>query len=480
MKFLPGPPRPLSRERLLEIHGERYKWLALLVVGLGTVAAVLATTSFAVAVPAMSAHFGIGQDRVQWVITGYMGALTVAMLPTPWLLDRVGFRRLFLGASLLMAITSVLGALASDFGFVVFVRIVQGTAAGLLQPLATLVVMRLFPRGSQGRASGLLGFGIVLAPATAPALAGVLLDHFGWASIFLLNLPFCLLAAVLALYLLPQAGEAVRRRFDWLGVVLLCVATLVAIEAVAALRVHGLLSAWTLLALFVVALAMVLFLRHARRTEAPVVQPELFRERGFAMGILVTFAYGLGIYASTYLIPVFLQSALGYAATPAGLALLPAGIVLAVVIPLVGVLADRHSPRWITFAGLGLFAASFALLAWRGGGIGYGELVAFTILGRIGLGLIIPALTLATLRHLEPAQLGQGSMLSNFSRQFGGVLGVAVVAVFVEWRAEVHGPAALPSAYSEAFMLVAAAFVLAMMATLAMRRKKAAVAAISP
>src|SRR5690606_35783873 len=233
------------------------------------------------------------------------------------------------------------------------------------------------------------------------------------------------------------------------------VATLVAIEAVSALRAHGLLSARTVLALLVVALAMVLFLRHARRSEAPVVQPDRFRERGFAMDILVTFPYVPGNNGSSYLF-----------------ALLAAGIALAVVIPLAGVLADRRSPRWITFAGLGLFALSFVLLAWRGGDIGYGELVAFTILGRIGLGLIIPALTLATLRHLEPAQLGQGSMLSNFTRQFGGVLGVAVVAVFVEWRAAVHGAAALASAYSEAFMLVAATFLLAMMATLAMRGKQ--------
>ena len=99
MRLLPEVP---TRAALNRRHGDRFKWLALLVVGLGTIAAVLATTSFNVAVPALSKHFGLGQDQVQWAITGFLAALTVAMLPTPWLLDQVGFRRLFLGANLML------------------------------------------------------------------------------------------------------------------------------------------------------------------------------------------------------------------------------------------------------------------------------------------------------------------------------------------------------------------------------------------
>lgn len=110
MSFL---PRALSRDELIQRHGERYKWMALIIVGLGSVAAVLATTSFSVAVPALGRAFGIGQERVQWAITGFMAALTVAMLPTPWLLDHIGFRRLFLGELGMLVGTSVAGALGS-------------------------------------------------------------------------------------------------------------------------------------------------------------------------------------------------------------------------------------------------------------------------------------------------------------------------------------------------------------------------------
>ncbi|ENO78599.1 DHA2 family efflux MFS transporter permease subunit [Thauera sp. 63] len=472
MRCLP-PVR--TRDELIARHGEAFKWLALTVVGLGTIAAVLATTSFNVAVPALGAYYGLGQHQVQWAITGFMAALTVAMLPTPWLLDRIGFRRLFLGANLLLGVSSVAGALGDSFSFVVAMRTVQGVAAGLLQPLPMLAVMRLFSPGSQGRAHGLLGFGIVLAPAVAPALAGVLLDRFGWPSIFLMSLPFCVIAGILGLYLLPRHEAALRQPFDWQGVGILCAGSLLAIDFIASLRGSGLFAPRTSLVLVLSMVCVVAFVRHARRATAPIVSLDIFAERSFAMAGLVTVVYGFGLYASTYLIPVFLQSALGYDATHAGLALLPSGMLLAVVIPLAGVLTDRYSPRWITVWGLLLFGVSFVLFAWRGGEISYAEVIGFSLVGRLGLGLTVPALMVATMAHVVPARLGQASMVSNYTRQLGGVLGVAVVAVFVEWRTTVHGALAdgVFVAYVEAFLLLALSFALAVAFAVRMRPRTA-------
>lgn len=461
-------------DSLKQRYGERYKWLILLVVGLGMIAAVLATTSFTVAVPAMGAHFGLGQDQVQWVVTGFLAALTVSMLPTPWLLDRYGFRRLFLGANLLLAVASVAGAMAETFSFVVTMRVLQGVAAGLLQPLPLFAVMRLFLPGSQGRAHGLLAFGIVLAPAVAPALAGVLLDWFGWPSIFLLSLPFCILAGALGLWLLPKHEGKELKAFDWMGVGLLCAASLLLIEFISRLYQSGLTAPFTLTVLAMVVLFGAMFVRHARNSAAPIVSLDLFFERSFAMATLVTLVYGFGLYASTYLIPVFLQNVLGYNATHAGMALLPSGIVLALVIPLAGVLADRYSPRWITVWGLVLFGLSFVLFAWRADVISYQEVIWFSILGRLGLGLTIPALALATMADIADKQYGQASMVSNYSRQMGGVLGVAVVAVLIEWRATVLAPSAegVLIAYTQSFILLAICFGVAVLFALAMRPRQ--------
>lgn len=465
--------RAPSFDTLTLRYGERYKWLALLVVALGTVAGVLSTTSFSVAVPALTRQFGLGQDQVQWAITGFMAAMTVAMLPTPWLLDRWGFRRLFLLAIALLTLSSLAGSLASSFPFVVGTRIGQGIAAGLLQPLGALAVLRLFPSAGQGQASGLLGFGIVLAPAVAPALGGFLLDQYGWPAIFLINLPFCFLAGILALYLLPRPREQTRRPFDWLGLSLLSVATLALVESVASLQHDESGALWTGFSGALAVVALGIFIRHNRHAPAPIVRLDLFRDRTFALGTLVSFSYGFGLYASTYLIPVFLQKAMGFTATVAGLALLPSGIALAITIPLAGHLADRHSPQWITVSGLALFGLSFCLLAGLGSAISYGELVAVTVIGRIGLGLILPALSLATLRHLAPQLLAQSSMVTSYTRQVGGVLGIAIAAVFVEWRETVHGdvPPGIFTAYSQSFVLLALVFVVALIAASRMRAR---------
>ncbi|MBS1170341.1 MAG: transporter [Burkholderiaceae bacterium] len=471
MKFIPRAP---TLEALESRFGARYKWMALLTVAFGSVAAVLSTTSFNVAIPTLMREFGLGQDKIQWAITGFMAAMTVSMLPTPWLLDRFGFRRCFLGIVLLLAGASVAGSMASNFSFLVFTRILQGAAAGMLQPFGMLTVMRTFPPEIQGRATGILSFSIVLAPAVAPTLGGVLLDQFGWEAIFLINLPMCVIASVAALYLMPPPHELKSAPFDWLGVALLGLTALVSVEGVSNLNENGVQSWWTLLFFAGTLIPMGWFIRHATRAEHPIVRLELFADRAFSIGILVSLAYGFGIYASTYLIPVFLQNALGFSATVAGLALLPAGITLAVMLPVAGHMADRYPPRLLTMGGLGLFCLSFLLLAFKGSGISYFELVGVTVLGRFGLAMILPSLTLATLRGMKPHQLGQSSMVISYTRQIGGVFGVAISAVFLEWRAAMHGAgeAAASSAYAETFLLLAAAFAVALLATSGMKSKQ--------
>jgi predicted MFS family arabinose efflux permease len=189
------------------------------------------------------------------------------------------------------------------------------------------------------------------------------------------------------------------------------------------------------------------------------------------MGTIVSFAYGFGFFGSTYLIPVFLQNALGFSAAAAGSMLIPSGIALLATIPVAGRLADRLPPHWLTVSGMGLLGTSFLAFALFGGGITSIEIIGITVWGRIGLGLILPALTLSVLRHLEPHQLGQSSVVISYSRQLGGVLGIAVIAVFVAWRESVYGSSVegIHTSYAQGFLLLAAVFALALTAALRMK-----------
>ncbi|HET7775865.1 MAG TPA: MFS transporter, partial [Azospira sp.] len=352
-------------------------------------------------------------------------------------------------------------------------------AAGLLQPMATLLVLRLFPLERQGRAMGILGFGIILAPAAAPILGGFLVDHYGWRAIFLITLPGCLAALATGHFLLPlRAPSVTEHPFDWRGLGLLTLAILSLLQSVGGLHTHGLLSWPTALGLTLAVASLWLFVRHVHRIPGPLMALDLFATRPFALGTVVSFIFGLGLYGSTYLIPVFLQSLLHYDASTAGLALLPGGIALALMTPVAGFLADRMAAHRQTACGLVLFGASFVILAllavthlpWPL----LPSLMAAVVLGRIGLALILPALNLGALRPLGSRLVSQGSALLNCARQVGGALGISLGAVYVEWRSAALGPSGSHEAYGEVFVLVAATFALALAAALAMGRRPAA------
>ncbi len=465
--------RAPTLDALIDRFGPRYKWMALFTIAFGSIASVVSSTSFNVAIPTLMREFSLGQDRIQWAITGFMAAMTISMLPTPWLLDRFGFRKCYLGIVALMACASIAGSLATNFSFLVFARIMQGVAAGMLQPMGTLAIMRLFPTESQGKATGILSFSIVLVPAVSPALGGVLLDQFGWEAIFLVTLPICLLAGIAGLFLIPVPTALKSNPFDWFGVCMLGLVSLGSVESVTSLHDRGLQSPWTLFYLGGTVIALLTFAWHAKRAAHPIIRLDLFRNRAFTMGTIVSLAYGFGIFASTYLIPVFVQMVLGFSATASGLVLMPAGLTLVAMLPVAGHMADRLTPRRVTMFGLGLFGFSFVLFAMMGSRIGYVELIGITVIGRFGLAMILPSLTLATLREVEPHQLSQSSMVVSYTRQIGGVFGVAMSAVFLEWRESVYGTTetGISSAYSETFMMLAVAFALALIAASRMKNK---------
>lgn len=449
--FRPANSLDVLRQR----YGSRYKWIALFVIGGGTVAGVLCATSFNVAIPALANHFGLGQGQVQWAMTGFLAAMTVSMLPVSWLLDRYGLRTVFLLALMALVVASVAGFLATTFSLVVAARVVQGVAAGILQPMGTLALMRLFPPEMQGRAMGVLIFSIVLTPAVAPSLGGVLLDGFGWEAIFLLAVPFAAIAGLAGVHLLPAHGRRQSMAFDWFGLTFLMLATAALAGCVSSMQ-SGHSTFWTAGLLTLSLGSGLLYVRHARRCRQPIISLALFGRRTFAMGAVVSFACGFGLYASTYLIPVYLQHALSFSASAAGVAMVPAGVALAAVLLPAGRMCDSHAPKWIALVGLLLFGVSFLVFARQGGEIRYHEIIAATVLGRIGLGLILPAQSLATLRNLHGQELGQSTVVINYVRQLGGVVGVAVVAVFIEWRASVVGEdlPGLYLAYAQGFVLL--------------------------
>lgn len=479
----PSPPdSPLSAMRAR--HGPRYRWLLLVSVMVGVVASFMSSTIVNVAIPGLSQHFQLGQDRAQWVSSGFMVAVTVSMLTTPWLLARFGYRSTYAGAVLLLLAGGLMGGLASSYSLVLAARVLEGLAAGVLQPIPAIIILRAFAPHEQGRASGLFGMGVVMGPAIGPAVGGVLVDWFGWRSIFFMVVPFCLASLWLAWKYVPTTapgGAAASRssQLDWRGMAIATVGTLCLLNGLVELRgdtpVHGL----ALVAL--AALALVLFVAWQRRMvgrgREPLMTMGLFQYRAFAMGCVVAFIYGTALFGSTYLLPVYMQVALQLSASHVGSVMLPAGIVLGLTIAGVGRLADRQPTRLLVGTGLALLALSFAFMLVLDLGSSLWTLAGIVAIGRVGLGFILPSLNLGAMRPLAKALLPQGSSTISFLRQLGGAAGVSLCAVVLEWRLAAHGdsltqPLSSPArlaAFNEAFLLLAALCLLALCAAWQLR-----------
>jgi EmrB/QacA subfamily drug resistance transporter len=473
---------PFTLEELRERHGSRYKWLVLLTVMIGTMASILSSTIVNVAVPDLSAHFGLGQERAQWVSAAFMLAMTLSMLTTPWLLLRYGLRRTYTGAILMLLIGGIVGGFSVNYPMLLTMRVVEGLASGILQPIPAIVVLRAFNVEEQGKAMGIFGFGVVLAPAIGPSVGGFLVEQFGWRSIFFVVVPFCLVVLMLIRRFLavnsPMMGDA--RALDWRGLLLVGISTISILNGLVHLH-DDLLQATGLLTLGLACFAG--FIAYQLRAEHPLMNMKLFSYRQFAMGALVAFIYGMGLFGSTYLLPVYMQMALHYAPSQAGLVLLPAGIVLAFVIPLAGRLADRYPSYILVSVGLGLLALSFALMAIGTHGTAYFTLMAWAVIGRIGLGFVLPALSLGAMRGLDVSLISQGASTINFLRQLGGAIGVSLVGIVLEWRLAVHrtglgaeqagNTADRIQAFNETFLFVAIICAIAVLAAWRMRAKPA-------
>ena len=470
---------PGSGDALRARYGERYRWLLLATVMVGVMASIMSSTVVNVAIPGLSHQFGLGQERAQWVTSGFMVASTVSMLLTPWLLARFGYRATYAGSMWLLMAGGLLGGLAHSYPLVLVARVAEGLAAGMVQPMPAIIIMRAFQPHEQGRASGLFGMGVVLAPALGPSVGGLLVDAFGWRSIFFMVAPFCALCLWMGRRYVPTTGPdgaAASRSepLDWIGLAVGTVGTLSLLNGLVALRGGPPLQAALLLGL--AALCVPAFVgwqrRRTRRGQAPLMNLALFAWRPFAMGALVALIYGTALFGSTYLLPVYMQMGLGLSAASVGTILLPSGLALALVIPLAARLADRLPASGLVSTGLSLLALSFAAMVSLRLDTGLWWLMGLTIVGRVGLGFILPSLNLGAMRGLAPALIPQGASVVNFVRQLGGAAGVSLCGIALEWRLAAHGAtltdgppnAARLAAFDEVFLMLAGLCALAMLA----------------
>ena len=444
---------------------ERSPWAALWALVIGFFMILVDTTIVSVANPAIKAALDPDTnnlDNVVWVTSAYLLAYAVPLLITGRLGDRFGPKTIYLVGLSIFTLASLGCGLSATLEMLIVFRAVQGLGAALMTPQTMAIITRTFPPNRRGAAMGLWGGASGVAMLVGPLAGGLLVDAFGWESIFFVNLPVGVVGFVLAVILVPKL-ETHRHRFDVVGVMLSAVALF--------LIVFGLQEGehfdwaawvWGLIAAGVVVMAVFIW-QQSRTKSEPLVPMALFRERNFSVANIGIATVGFTVTSMSLPLMFFVQLARGLSPTESALLLVPMALAAGVLSPFAGRLLDRTDPRFLLVPGMLIVSTS---LFWYAALMNVDTpiwmyLLPSALMGIGQAGMWGPLATIAT-RNLQPRQAGAGAGIYNTTRTIGSVLGSAAIAAFMQGRLEANipgmddapagiGSGALPSAVAEPF-----------------------------
>lgn len=410
-----------------------HKYVVAFAVVLAALLQVIDSSIVNVALPDMMGNLGASLDEIAWVTTGYILASVIVIPLTGWLGDVFGRTRYFVGSILLFTAASFFCGAAHSLGTLIFWRIVQGIGGGALLTVSQAILLEVFPREEAGTAMALFGVGVMVGPTVGPTLGGWITDNYGWPWIFYINVPLGILAAVMISANVHDAPHRKRpERIDYAGIVLLALS----VGSLQYLLEHGQRDDWFASKLMV-ALAVVgtttgigLVWRELT-TDHPVIDFRVLRHRPVWVGTLLGIVMGVGLFASVFTLPVFLQGNLRMTAEQTGFVLLPGAIATAVSMAFVGKLTQRMDARWLVALGALLFATAMWQLSLITSESGAHDFFWPLIIRGLGLGFMFVPLTTITLAALDRRELGQGTGLYNFFRQLGGSFGIAGIATLL-------------------------------------------------
>lgn len=410
-----------------------HRFLVVVTSLLSTLGMALSATIVNVAVPDIMGTFGVGQDQAQWLATAFFAAMTAGMLVCDWSLRSFGQRDTFIVVILIFIAGSAIGGTASTFGIVVTGRTIQGFAGGVMLTLTMIAMFAVFPPSRRAMVAGLYGFSFVLGPGLGPWFGGMAIDAFNWRFTFYVAVPVAFVSMLLAAFVLPGREQgAPRARLDWIG---FCLVALFLGASLTGLS-NGQLKGWN--SNFVIAVLGsglwfgAAFLAWEARHRDPIFDVRLFRHLRFALACFVSFLFGASLFGSLYLAPIFVQLVQNYTPTRAGLVLIPGGLVLGIVLPMAGRLADRFPPYWPIVVGFATFAVSMWWLGHADPDTAFWTFAWLIVLGRIGMGMIFPPLTAAGLAPIPPHRIANANGMLSFTRQMGGAFGINGLAIYLE------------------------------------------------
>ncbi len=427
-----------SIDDLFARYGSSYRALLTIAAISASFTMVMSGTIVNVATPDVMGAFGIGLDRAQLVSSAFNVALVTSQLLNSWIVATFGQRNGFMLMSAIFVVGSVLCGLSADFEWVVVGRVLQGAAAGVVQPLIMVTMFQVYPADRRGFAMAVYSMGVFMAVAVGPIAGGLAIDLLDWRYIFWLPVPVIAVSALMGWLFVPQTRSEERAPFDWVGYGLLVTAVYCILTGLTEGERFGWSSGYIVM-LFVVGTGSAVALVFSQLRDGPtLIDLSLFKHRQYALIAVIAFVFGVGNFGSGYGVPVFVQLVQGYTPLDAALLMLPSSLLLVATLPFTGWLADNIRPHIGIMIGLALFTVGTIPMGFADVNTSFVALMTYFIISRLGMSFTSPFLMNTALAALPRDKLNAGGGTINFCRQLGGSLGLAAWVVFVQTRTAMH------------------------------------------
>jgi MFS transporter, DHA2 family, multidrug resistance protein len=409
-------------------------WIIAVAVMFGTFMEVLDTTVVNVSLPHIAGSLSVTSEEATWALTSYLVANAIVLPITGWLASFFGRKRLLMSAVVGFTASSFMCGFAPNLAWLVVFRIAQGLTGGVLQPVSQAVMLEAFPPAQRGKAMGFWGLGIVVAPMLGPVLGGWLTDNYSWRWVFYVNIPVGIISIIMTKLFIfdpPYLRRAAIKVDAW-GIGMLAVG----IGALQVMLDKGQQEDWFssnwIRTLAIISFVMlVLFIVHELRTQDPVLHLRVFKERTYATGVFLMTTLGFVLYGSLVLLPLFLQTVLGYPAIEAGIAMAPRGLGSFIAMPVVGFLTAKVDPRKLLSAGLIGGALTLFALGSLNLQVGYWDIFWPQFFQGLSMGLIFVPLTTITMSLIAREEMGNATSIFNLMRNLGGSVGIATIATML-------------------------------------------------
>jgi EmrB/QacA subfamily drug resistance transporter len=417
-----------------------YQWAVLWVVMLGTFMSVLDSSIVNVSLPTMMGDFGVDVDDIEWVATGYMLAFAALMPLTGWLRDHIGGKRLYTISLAVFVLGSIACGLSWNMPSIISARVFQALGGGAIVPTGMAMISEVFPPRERGKAMGIWGMGLLVAPALGPTLGGWMTHHLGWRSIFWVNLPVGAVGLLMAMAMLkadtPHPDG--RRGFDLWGFVFFTAFLTAFLLGLTNGESKGWHSTYTYTCWGISIFGLAAFLLTEALVKDQIIDLSLFKSPVFSICILVTVVRSVALFGGVFLLPVFVQRVQGLDAVDAGLLMLPGSVLMAVIMPFSGRMSDKVGARWPAVAGM----VSLGLFMWLYHDIDVNTsrwgIIMPTLVRSVGMPLLMAPIMAALLNAVPTRKAAQASSINAIAQQVGGSLGISFLISVLSQRTHFH------------------------------------------